>query len=256
MSDPDKDSSDTDRSEPNADQPSDRDRPPADPDPDSDHHASDHERESERRQSEQDATADTAITTNSDSDPVPDPNPDTSTDADTDTSTGTNTDSSADVEADAEPVSEVGSGTGVGDNPDDRDPRDQNTQIVSEERRRNISLISAVVAVLGLWVAASLLIYDASEAAFWNNVLVGAVIFIAGTYNYYRLATDVPLSVGVATLAAVLGIWLIISAALFEMLGGLFWSTLATGLIVAGLSGYNAYEAREAQLVTGEETGA
>ncbi|WP_241431472.1 SPW repeat domain-containing protein [Natrialba hulunbeirensis] len=167
----------------------------------------------------------------------------------------TSTDSSATVEADAEPVSEVDSGTGVGDNPDDRDPRDQHTQIVSEERRRNISLISAVIAVLGLWVAASLLIYDAPEAAFWNNVLVGAVVFVAGAYNYYRLATDVPLSVGVATLAAVLGIWLIISAALFEMLGGLFWSTLATGLLVAGLSGYNAYEAREAQLVTGEETG-
>ncbi|WP_394295571.1 SPW repeat domain-containing protein [Natrialba magadii] len=180
---------------------------------------------------------------------------DADTNTNTDSRTNTNIDSSADVEADADPVSEVDSGTGVGDNPDDRDPRDQSTQIVSEERRRNISLISAVVAVLGLWVAASLLIYDATEAAFWNNVLVGAVIFVAGAYNYYRLATDVPLSVGVATLAAVLGIWLIISAALFEMLGGLFWSTLATGLLIAALSGYNAYEAREAQLVTGEGTG-
>ncbi|OVE85757.1 SPW repeat protein [Natronolimnobius baerhuensis] len=149
-------------------------------------------------------------------------------------------------------VSDVDSETGVGDNPqmDERDPGDDGTLIASEERRRNTSLVSALVAVLGAWVALSVLLYEVSGATLGNNVLVGAVVFVAAGYNYYRLANDIPLSVGVASLVAVLGIWLIISAALFEMIGGMFWSTLVTGLLIAGLSGYNAYEAREARAIT------
>ncbi|AFZ73253.1 SPW repeat protein [Natronobacterium gregoryi] len=132
------------------------------------------------------------------------------------------------------------------------EPRDESTAIASEERRRNTSFISGIVAVLGLWAVVSVLIYDVGGAITWNNVLVGAVVFAAAGYNYYRLSNDVPLSVGVASLVAVLGIWLIVSAALLEMIGGMFWSTLVTGLLVTGLSGYNAYEAREARAVTRE----
>ncbi len=88
-----------------------------------------------------------------------------------------------------------------------------------------------------------MLVFDVGGASLWNNVLVGAVILLAAGYNVYRLSNDIPLSVGVSTLVAVLGIWLIVSAALLGMLGSLFWSTLAAGLLVTGLSGYNAYEA-------------
>ncbi|EMA36800.1 SPW repeat protein [Halobiforma nitratireducens] len=133
-----------------------------------------------------------------------------------------------------------------------RDPRDDSTEIANEERRRNTSLVSGIVAVLGLWAAASVLLYNVGEAILWNNVLVGAVVFVAAGYNYYRLSNDVPLSVGVASLVAVLGIWLIVSAALLEMIGGMFWSTIVTGLLIAGLAGYNAYEAREARTVATE----
>lgn len=31
-----------------------------------------------------------------------------------------------------------------------------------------------------------------------------------------------------------------------------FWSTLVSGLLIAGLAGYNAYEAREARSITTE----
>ncbi|RKD97950.1 SPW repeat protein [Halopiger aswanensis] len=156
-----------------------------------------------------------------------------------------------------EASADIDSGTGVGDNPNDRDPRDESTRVVTEERRRNTPIISAIVAVLGAWIALSVLVYEVGEAATWNNVLVGIAVVAAAGYNYYRLHNDIPLSAGVASLVAVLGIWLIISAALLEMAGGLFWSTLATGLLIAGLAGYNAYEAREARTVATEpETGA
>ncbi|WP_049941911.1 SPW repeat domain-containing protein [Haloterrigena turkmenica] len=155
------------------------------------------------------------------------------------------------------PSDDVDSGTGVGDRDDPgRDRRDETTRIASEERRRKISVISVIVAVIGAWVALSVVVlYDVSSAAFWNNVLVGGVVFAAGVYNYYRLANDIPLSVGVSGLVALLGIWLIVAPALLGMSAGLglsespFWSTLASGLLIAALAGYNAYDAREARSV-------
>ncbi|WP_306052433.1 SPW repeat domain-containing protein [Natronococcus wangiae] len=147
---------------------------------------------------------------------------------------------------------ETDSGTGAGDREDrGRDPRDDSTQVANEERRRNTPFISAIVAAIGAWVALSVLVYDMSAASLWNNVLVGAVVFVAGSYNYYRLVNDAPLSIGVASMVALLGIWLIIAPALLAMTSA-FWSTLVSGMLVAGLAGYNAYEAREARSVATE----
>lgn len=76
---------------------------------------------------------------------------------------------------------EVESGTGAGDRDDrGRDPRNESTQISNEERRRHTPFISAIVAALGAWVALSVLLYDFAAAELWNNVLVGAVVFVAG----------------------------------------------------------------------------
>ncbi|SDJ49370.1 SPW repeat domain-containing protein [Natronorubrum texcoconense] len=160
------------------------------------------------------------------------------------------------------PADDVDSGTGAGDRDDPgRDPRDDATQIANEERRRKVSVISAIVAVIGAWVVLSVVaLYDVSQAAFWNNVLVGSVVFLAAGYNYYRVVNDIPLSVGVSGLVALLGIWLIVSPALLEMQAGLglttspFWSTLGSGLLIAALAGYNAYDARDARRVATESS--
>lgn len=131
----------------------------------------------------------------------------------------------------------------------DGDPRDESTQIANDERRRNTAFISGVIAVIGIWVALSVLVYDVGTASLWNNVAVGGVVFLAGGYNYYRLSNDIPLSTGIATLVAILGIWLVVAPVLLEMGTGLFWSTVVSGLLIAGLAGYNAYESREARTV-------
>lgn len=151
-------------------------------------------------------------------------------------------------------AADIDSGTGFGDGERSggRDPRDESTQVANEERRQKTSVISLLVATLGAWTALSVLVFQTDAAPLWNDVLVGLAVAAAAGYNYYRVINDVPLSTGIATLVAVLGIWLIISAALLEMTGGLFWSTLATGLLIAGLAGYNAYEAREARTVATE----
>ncbi len=147
---------------------------------------------------------------------------------------------------------DVDSGTGIGDGErtGGRDPRDESTQVASEERRRKTSVVSLLVAVLGAWVALSVLVFRSDGAPASNGVLVGLAVALAAGYNYYRATNDIPLSPAIASLVALLGIWLIVSAALLGMTGGLFWSTLVTGLLIAGLAGYNAYEAREARTVT------
>ncbi|PCR92552.1 SPW repeat domain-containing protein [Natrinema ejinorense] len=152
-----------------------------------------------------------------------------------------------------EASADIDSGTGVGDRTETgSDPRHESTQVANEERRRGTSTLSLLVAVFGAWIALSVLVFDAAAASLWNNVLVGLVVVVAAGYNYYRVKNDVPLSAGIATLLALVGVWVIVSAALLEMTGGLFWSTLATGFLIAGLAGYNAYEAREARTVATE----
>ncbi|ELZ21598.1 SPW repeat domain-containing protein [Natrinema limicola] len=154
-------------------------------------------------------------------------------------------------------AADIDSGTGVGDRTDTgRDPRDESTQVATGERRRDTSVLSLLVAVIGVWVALSTVVFGTTAAPLWNNVLAGLVIGVAAGYNYYRLTNDIPLSTAIASLVAILGIWLIVSAALLEMTGGPFWNTIASGLLVAGLAGYNAYEARDARTVATEpETG-
>ncbi|WP_254524812.1 presenilin [Natrinema caseinilyticum] len=133
-----------------------------------------------------------------------------------------------------------------------RDPRDEQTQIAIEERRRKTSVLSLLVAGLGGWVVLSVLVFEATAAPLWNDVLVGLVVLAASGYNYYRLTNDIPISTGIASLIAILGIWLIVSTALLGMTGGLFWSTLVAGLLITAVAGYNAYEAREARTVVTE----
>ena len=150
-------------------------------------------------------------------------------------------------------TTDIGHGTGVGDRPDmGGNPRDESTQVATTERRRDTSVLSLLVAVIGVWVALSTVVFETTAAPLWNNVLVGLVIGAAAGYNYYRLTNDIPLSTAIASLITILGIWLIISTALLEMTGGPFWNTIVSGLLIAGIAGYNTYEAREARTVATE----
>lgn len=50
-----------------------------------------------------------------------------------------------------------------------------------------IKWVSAVVALVGLWVLASPFVYEATRTALWNDVVVGAAIVLLAGYNYYRV---------------------------------------------------------------------
>ncbi|QCS43762.1 SPW repeat protein [Natrinema versiforme] len=102
--------------------------------------------------------------------------------------------------------------------------------------------LSALVALIGLYIVASPFILESTEAAIWNDTLVGTAIFLTAGYNFVRLSRDRLASVGVASLAVLLGLWALISPSFIEM-GS---SELATGTAISGaavalISAYNAY---------------
>lgn len=123
-------------------------------------------------------------------------------------------------------------------------------EIATEQRRRITEVVTGFVAALGAWVAVSVFLYEIGETALWNNVTVGALIALGAGYNYYRQANDTPSSLAISGLVAVLGLWLVASTGVFELTGGAFLNTAASGLLVVALAGYNAYEAREARTAT------
>jgi len=102
--------------------------------------------------------------------------------------------------------------------------------------------VSALVALAGLGLVAYPFIFEATDAAVWNDTLVGTAIFLLGGYNFYRLSKNRLANAAVASLATLLGLWALVSPAVIEMGSDeLAIATAAGGLITALLSAYNAY---------------
>ncbi|WP_276255514.1 SPW repeat domain-containing protein [Halomontanus rarus] len=128
-------------------------------------------------------------------------------------------------------------------------PSDPEAERATEtDRRRNtlntdmMQWVSAIVSLAGLGLVAYPFIFEATEAAIWNDTLVGTAIFLLAGYNFVRLSRDRLASVGAASLATLLGLWALISPAVIEMGSDeLATATAAGGLVVAVLSAYNAY---------------
>jgi len=115
--------------------------------------------------------------------------------------------------------------------------------------------ISALIALLGLWMMLEAFLFDIILTQFWNDVLVGALLLAVGGYNYYRRADQEVGSMAAAGIAALLGLWLIAApfvlgtggeAAAVETANDLaFWNDVVAGLIALGLGAYSAYEVRK-----------
>ena len=102
--------------------------------------------------------------------------------------------------------------------------------------------LSALVALVGLYLAASPFIFESTEMALWNDLLVGAGIVLLAGYNFVRLSRDRLASVGAASLTVLLGLWAFVSPMIIEMGSNeLATSTAVAGAIVVVLSAYNAY---------------
>lgn len=121
------------------------------------------------------------------------------------------------------------------------------------DRRRNtlntdtMKWVSAIVALAGLGLVAYPFMFEATEVAFWNDIIVGMAIFLFAGYNFVRLRRDRLASVGAASLTTLLGLWALVSPAVMEMGSSeLAVTTAGGGLLAAALSAYNAYANRRA----------
>ena len=113
--------------------------------------------------------------------------------------------------------------------------------------------LSAIVALLGLWMIVESILFDLVAAQFWNDLIVGVLLLAVGGYNYYRRADEDLGSVAAASVAAVLGLWLIAAPFLFGADVGFteaandlaFWNDIVVGLLALALGAYSAYAARD-----------
>lgn len=124
-------------------------------------------------------------------------------------------------------------------------PTDTETDRSTGARRDTLNTdamqwLSALIALIGLWLVASPFIFESTDAATWNDTLVGTGIFLLA--GYFRMTRDQLASVGIASLIVLLGLWALASPYLIEMGSSeLATSTAASGLAAAVLAGYNAY---------------
>ncbi|MFD1642063.1 SPW repeat protein [Halohasta litorea] len=122
-----------------------------------------------------------------------------------------------------------------------------NTDTRSAIDTQTMKWVCGIISLVGLWIAVSPFVFEATAAALWNNVIVGVAIFLLAGFNYYRMTNGLLASVGVGSLVVLLGLWSIIAPFLFAMGSDeLAWSTLIAGIGVAALSGYNTYANRKA----------
>ncbi|WP_312910337.1 SPW repeat protein [Natronosalvus caseinilyticus] len=130
----------------------------------------------------------------------------------------------------------------MSDTPTDTEPTGRRETTRNTINTDVMQWLSALVALIGLYVVASPFIFEATETAIWNDTLIGTAIFLLAGYNFYRLSRDRLASVGAASLTVLLGLWLLIAPSFIEMGSDqLATGTAISGALVALLSAYNAY---------------
>lgn len=115
------------------------------------------------------------------------------------------------------------------------------TTDTSESR---LKWLSGFVSLVGAWIFISAFVYpEMAMASYWNNIIIGAAIFLIAGYNYYRMSNGIATSVGSMSLVALLGLWMMLVPFIMTTETA-FWSDIVSGIVVAIIAGYNAYTSR------------
>jgi len=116
--------------------------------------------------------------------------------------------------------------------------------------------ISALVALLGLWLVVQAFLLNPVAGNFWSDIIIGVALVGLGGYNYYRRADDRIGSVAVGAFVALLGLWMVVTPFLFGSaqanvfladFDSALWNDVIIGLLVFILGAYSAYKARETE---------
>lgn len=143
------------------------------------------------------------------------------------------------------------------DRHDEHDDPDRHEEHVDHEANpgERGKWISALIAVLGLWMIVQAFGVDLTASQFWNDVLVGALLIGVGGYNYSRRSSERFGNMAVALIAVAAGVWLLVAPFVLGAGTGAtetandfgFYNDLVVGLLAIGLGAYSAYKARDHQ---------
>lgn len=116
-----------------------------------------------------------------------------------------------------------------------------------------VKLISAIAAVVGLLLLVTPFVFDATDAAFWNHIVVGLAIFFIAAFNYYRVSGGQSSLMSAIGIMVLLGAWTIISPFTFEVGSTeLFWSTVLIGVLTLIFGGSIATSERRIRAAMAE----
>lgn len=118
--------------------------------------------------------------------------------------------------------------------------------------------VSALIAVAGVWLLLQAFLFEILAANFWNDVVVGLALVAIGGYNVYRRADDRAASTAAAALAALFGLWLMVSPYLYDEEFGFteittqvgYVNDLVVGVLVLVLGIYSVVQARSTDATT------
>lgn len=113
--------------------------------------------------------------------------------------------------------------------------------------------LSGLVAVIGLWIAVSPAIFDATDTGLWNNVIVGAAILLIAGFNFYRIMNGQSSLFAAMGLVVLLGAWTIIAPFAIDIgVDELLWSGAIAGVLVVLFGGYVALTTRSVRMAIPE----
>ena len=143
------------------------------------------------------------------------------------------------------------------DRQDQADDYDRNRAVETNPAERG-KWISALVALLGLWMVTEAYLLEPIAGNFWSDIIVGVALIALGGYNFYRRVNERMGSIGVGVFVALLGLWLVVTPFILGSTEGTaavefdieFWNDVIVGLLVFLLGAYSAYEARETDAAT------
>lgn len=111
--------------------------------------------------------------------------------------------------------------------------------------------IVLLTAILGLWIAATPFLWSIPETMHYSNMAGGLLIAVVAGFGAYRLFQDEQIHLAIPIIAAVIGLWMIVSPFAF---GGVDQAVVASnvvaGILVLAISAYVVYIGRERGFAT------
>lgn len=104
--------------------------------------------------------------------------------------------------------------------------------------------ITLALGGLGIWLLAAPFLLGAPTADTVNDVIVGGALSLLAGHNYACEREQGRPSQWIASVLALLGVWLFFAPFLLGVSGLLLWNDVVVGVLVTAFAGYSVYAAQ------------